>query len=307
MKQKLNAYVPAIEFTDEKELTPLRTHHEDLCVIDPNDQYRILAHRPAVSAEGATLLEEWSIPEDALPFLKTALASHSRAALLADGRAVLILGELYAASGVLLAIRPHLSPASLRRYAETYGLGDLVFSPDFPTPSTAPAIDEEEPLNELNYYLGQILTPRSDVNAATLVWRVASFVGCRLEHADPPSEELCISDAQNKRLTAYLLCVLLHLQAQGGRVFATDVTDATQPQFRYRIAYVDPEEDRVGEALHRLSALRFHKLPAFSDFLLRSQGNTLVMDAHLPLSPKSGALRADLPALFVLRLTLERL
>ena len=306
MKQELNAYVPEIDFTNEKALIPLRTHCEDISVINPADQFRILAHRPCLVGKDLTLPTLWAIPAEELVFLNTALSSHSRIALFADGHAVLILGELHDASGVLLAVRPRISPTALRRYADTCCLGDLVFSPAFPLPATSLSDEELEQMDELNYYLGQILKPRGEVGLATLTWRVANFVGCRLEHIDLPVEEPLLAEAQIKRLTAYLLCVFLHLHTLGGDVSATDVT-ADTPQFRCRVEYVDPNAAPSNDRLLQLASLDFHKLPAFSDFVIRRQEERLILDAHLPLSLKEKSFHASVPSLFVLRLTLEKI
>ena len=307
MKQELNAYIPAIDFTNEKALTPLRTHREDIAVIDPNNHYQILACRPHQANAGASLPSLWAIPDEELSFLRTALSSHSRVALLADGCAVLILGELLAASGVLLAVRPQISPAALRRYAESCGLGDLAFSPAFPRPSASLSEAELEQLDELNYYLGQILTPRKKVGIATLTWRIANFVGCRLEENKLSPVEDRLAEGQLKRLTAYLLCTFLHLRTLGGHTAASGASPAEAPQFRYHVEYVDPSTDDDGKSLLLLADQPFHKLPAFSDFIIRKEGEKLILDAHLPLSSEKKGFRAAIPSLFVLRVTLERI
>jgi len=307
MKQELNAYVPEIDFTNEKDLVPIRTHREDISVINPADHYRILAHRPYLDTKDVTLPSLWLIFDDELAFLKIALCSHSRVALFADGRAVLILSELCASSGVLLAIRPQISPAVLRRYAESCGLGDLVFSPSFPKPASALSAEDLEQMDELNYYLGQLLTPRAEVGLATLVWRVANFVGCRLQEGDLPSGEPRLAEGQVKRLTAYLLCVFLHLHTLSGSVSANDTTEENAPHFRCRVEYVDPNADESNQALLQLASLNFHQLPAFSDFVIRRQGERLILDVQLPLAMKEKAFRAAIPSLFILRLTLEKI
>ena len=307
MKQELNAYIPAIDFTNEKALAPLRTHREDISVIEPNNHYQILACRPHQANAGASLPSLWAIPDEELAFLRTALSSHSRVALLADGRAVLILGELLAASGVLLAVRPQISPAALRRYAESCGLGDLVFSPAFPASAASLSEEELEQMDELNYYLGQILTPRKEVGIATLTWRIANFVGCRLEENKLSPVEDRLAEGQLKRLTAYLLCTFLHLRTLGGHTATNGAAMTEAPQFRYGVEYVDPNADDNGEALLLFADLPFRKLPAFSDFIIRKEGEKLILDAHLPLSSEKKGFRAAIPSLFVLRITLEQI
>ena len=307
MKQELNAYVPEIDFTNEKSFTPLRTHREALAMIEPTDQYHLLACRPYLDNKITTLPSLWSIPTEELTFLKQALVANDRVALIADGSAVLILGELYAASGTLLAIRPQISPAALRRYAEICGMGDIRFSPAFPPSAASLSEGELEQLDELSFYLGQLLAPRGPIGPATLAWRVANFVGCRLEDCSLPTDEPRISEEQIKRLTAYLLCVFMQLHTLSGDIFATDASSPDVPQLRCRVEYVDPTDNESNEPLLQLASLRFHKLPAFSHFVLRKQGHRLILDASLPLSTKAKSLRASIPSLFVLRLTLERL
>ncbi len=306
MKQELNAYVPEIDFTDHKSLLPLRTHREELSVVEPADQYRILAHRPYLNDKEITLPSLWSISDDELSFLQTALTSHRRVALFADGKAVLFLSELYAASGLLLAVRPQCPPAALRRYADTCGWGAIAFSPSFPMPAASLSEDEFEEMAELNYYLGQILTPRKEVGIATLAWRIANFVGCRLSESNLPTEETLLPEAQRNRLVAYLFCVFLHLHTLSGSVSAADASDEKAPHFRFRIEYVDPGADETNDTLLQLASLRFYKLPAFSDFVLRRQGERLILDAGLPLSSKHKSFRSAIPSLFILRITLEK-
>ena len=307
MKQELHAYVPEMDYTNEKALFPLRTHREDISVIDPADQYRILAHRPTIDDKDATLPSLWKIPADELLFLQSALHDHSRVALFADGCAVLVLGELCTSSGVLLAIRPEISPASLRRYAEVCEFGDLVFSPAFPKASASLSGEETEQMDELNFYITQILTPQARLGLSTLAWRVANFVGCRIEGNDLPSDDLRLADGQIKRLTAYLLCVFLHLHTLSGSVSANGAAAPDAPQYRCRIEYVDPHADGSNQALLQLAGLRFHRLSAFSDFVLRRKGDCLILDAQLQLSPDKKALCAAIPSLYLLRMTLEKI
>ena len=110
---------------------------------------------------------------------------------------------------------------------------------------------------------------------------------------------------QLKHLTAYLLCVFLHLHTLSGSVATHPSSEASAAQFRYRVEYVDPDANDSNNALLQLADLPFHKLPAFSDFVIRKEGKKLILDANLPISLDKKGFRAAIPSLFALRVTLE--
>ena len=302
MKNTINAYVPEIDFTKEKQTAPSRAHREDVAVIAPSEGYHVLACRMQEPANGDTLSALWKIEPAEMNFLETALSSSKRVILRTQDRAVLILGDPLSASGTLLAIRPQVRAEQVCRFfGQREALG-FAISPTL-TPSTSlPTEQEEEQLLELTFCLTRILDPAETASCSVIGQRIAHFVGCDTTGFPLPSDEPTVAESDRKRLTAFLLCVFLALRSQNGSLtLGNGASDTTA--IRCRVEYAADDGESVSE-LPDDPCLAFRNFRAFQNFTVRVNQNRLILDLRLSLQEKEKTLHSLSPTQRV-RITLE--
>ncbi len=300
MKQQLNAYVPESLLTDEKQDRARRVCHEDFLIVDPANGFRILVSRGRSPMQGKRLDKLFSIPASEMKFLRSALSKSTHVLLMGgNSRALLVLGDLLRASGVLLVLSPHADAHAVARLLGHMGRSDFAVSPAFSQVSPVPHSGDDEvfsQLTELFFYLDRILSPSPRFGLRTKTHLIANFAGCILDDVAVPLDALTCSPLESERLVAFLLCAFLSLRTHDRGVSAkTD--DRELPALRYRI---EPITDETGSDAPSLE-LPFLSLPAFRRFAMRKTNGTPALEAHLNLSSKDDSLRAGALRLFGLR------
>lgn len=222
MTEKFRSYVPELLFGDRKQETPARICHEDFAVVDPTNQYRILAGRGLYAQAELSLPRVWQIPCAELSWLEEILQRHRRVLLNGGDGPVLVFADLLNTTGLLFAVRPYLPIKTLVRGLRHLGRQDIVISPavEVSFSQTFPEESALTQISELFYYMDRMFdsSDRFEIGAWTRTRLIATFVGCKLEEVDLPIAEPIPSRVERDRLTAFLICALLELRKMDGRV-----------------------------------------------------------------------------------------
>ena len=274
MKQQLKSYFPESLLIEGKQ-EPLRhSFHEDCLMVDPFERLRILAarsHRPVL---GTSLERAYAIPAEELQFFKQHILQEGRTRLLlsdANGRAMLVFGDLLSSSGLLLVLALQDSAEAVARMLHHSGRTGFLPSPRLASVSLVPHADDDDVythLAELFFYLDRILadTPRVGLRTKTLL--IANFTGCQLDDTALPLETLTCPPAECERLVAFLLCAFLTLRTRDKGIRAH--TDKDGQTLCYR---VEPINAPCGTPHADVRNFPFLKLPTFHRFSVLDNGN----------------------------------
>ncbi len=304
MRNSLNSYIPEGFFLEGKQQIPPRLCRESLALVNASDHYRILACRGELFAEGALLASCCELPSSELAFLETTLCTHRAVALLGKRGPILLFGDLLTHTGLLLAVCPQLPPSSLRRALLAIGKGDVLCSSALPNEELIPHatdVESADCLRELFFYLDRMLTPREAISFWTQTRLASGISGCAVEAKSLPIASVSLSDAEQARLSAFLLSYFLRCRQQDGAVSAH--VNETDLSFSYRMELLSTRSD-LQDASTAHSALL--ALPAFRQFQVREEGDATTMELLLAKGDLSGKLLTEAHAISVLRITLRQ-
>lgn len=292
MSQQLKAYIPESLLTDGKQEHTLRVCREDCLIVDPADRFRILVSRGTTSTVGKRLDAAYNVPVSEMRFLRETLTNRNRVLMMGhDGRALLVFGDLFRASGVLVVLSPYADAFAVARLLRHTGRSDFVFSPSLSSVSAAPHTEDEEiyeQILELFFYFDRILSPARQIGLRTRTHLIANFVGCVLDDVAVPLDSLDCSTAEQDRLVAFLLCAFLSLRAHDG-VSARTETPSNEPILRYRVETMTPCEETGAPN----QAFPFLSLPTFRRFaVLSSKDGAPTLEACLHLLGGKDAVRS---------------
>ncbi len=283
----VESYIPDSFFRRGKEELGGRICREDICLLDPSDNNRILAARGSSFTVGARL----SLDAEEQAFLAAALSKEQTAALPWRDGVLIFFPSLLGSCGLIPVLRPHgtcediafclphmnrpnlmLSPALLE--AAKHGRGDETLYGD---------------LCEQFILCRQILHPEQDVDFRLHSAYIAQFAGYRADVTALPLGSYPITGAEMKRWTGFLLCTFLALRSLS--VSRADLTmdGATRSEFSLRLAQNGRSTDKKAPTDDRFSYL---SLPAFSDYRLTQTDRGLLLEIKLRRRAAEAILRA---------------
>ncbi|MBE6629055.1 MAG: hypothetical protein E7629_09025 [Ruminococcaceae bacterium] len=252
----LSSYVPESLHTQRKRQKPSRVFFEDLAVVEPGRNFRILASRGKALPVGVDFFTACGVLASDAAQVRSHPACETRFLLPCKGGCVLLLGDLSAETGLMVGIL-------LRRTAnETLCALKRIGQFDFLTPSglfskDAPACSRCDEtlclqLEELFYYLERILRFSPESSLWTKCLLISNLVGCRLERVALPLEAPPLSVGDCARMTMFLICSFLELRQKSGKVL-TEGTEES-PNYRCTVSFLEeseslltPEEEDSGE------------------------------------------------------------
>ena len=264
MRTPLSSYIPESFFFSGKQQIPSRLCRESLALLRASDDYRILACRGTALCEGASFLCLCEIQNDERSFLEASIGTHRTVAIAGKRGPILLFGDLLAHTGLLLAVCPSLPSESLRRALLALGRHDVLCSPAIPNEAMIPhAADAEtaDRLRELFFYLDRILKPRDAISFWTQTRLTSGIVGREVEPNRLPIKEIEISEAEQARLSAFLLSVFLRYRHEDGKASAHVSEDDAYVSYRVELLSVKKHLPDTDGARDGTSAL-----PVFQPF-----------------------------------------
>ena len=220
----LSSYIPESLHTHQKRQTSCRLFLEDLAVVEPERDFRILASRGKDLPLGADFFKTCGVLSRDAALLRSHPQRQKRFLLPSKRGCVLMLGDLLSETGLFVGLLLSQDAADVLCALLRMGHDEFA-SPDelLPCDGLLPRPYDEvlcDGLEELFYYLDRILCPTPEASLWTRCLLIANFVGCRLERVAFPVEAPRLSKADDACMTLFLLCSFLALRQKSGRVQA---------------------------------------------------------------------------------------
>lgn len=306
---EIKSYVPEREFFKGKTEGGMRICHEEFSVVDPANDFLIVAYRGLDHRVGKRLTEEYGIPSSEIAFLQRALVKHRRALLKGKKRPILIYADFLESTGLLLAVAQERDTASVARILLHTGRTDFAISPSLARSTVATLQAEDEitydQLQDIFFYLDRLTSDSPNFGVWTRALLAAKFAGCRLSETDLPTADLPISANDRARLTVFLLCTFLTLRLRDGKVRTnTDSDDPPRPFYRVRVEVVrEPPKKKAPADL-----FPFLETPAFRSFSLTAEATRVVLEGAfnaVTAEITQKGIRSVQPSRFAIRVVLE--
>jgi len=273
---QLNSYIPESLFMEGKNTEHARLCSEDCALVDPENQYRVIAARGKEIPIGKAFVPLQHLSDSESEFLLRALCDKKRMVLMGDAGTILIFADWFYATGLLLAVCPRCESHSVCRVLRLLGRGDFAFSPACQSISDEPRRSDAEAygqLNELLYYLERIFAPSDAVPLWTRTKLIANFAGCRAECNALRAKLPPLLKSDETRLCAFLMCLFLSSRAIGEVKTGVQERDRT---IVYQAELCDPYKTPDACDL-----FPFMRLPAFESIALRKSEDGWVLETNL--------------------------
>ena len=286
--QQINAYVSPAAFLDGKQETVFPLFREDLAILDPSDNYIPIAARGLFLKSGNKI----HIPPVELEFLQSRLPHREMIAIACEHGILVVFQHLYSTCGLLPAILPHGSPASVAYALGCLGTRRIELSPTVAAlaSKTAETDDTYRHLTDLLFLCTEIFDPSADLDFRLHCARVAHLAGCKANVTGFPTGSFPIALADLRRWTAFLLCVFLTLRGDSSIGTALRLDHADLREFSLKLSHQSeysrktPVSDTIYEFLSR---------PAFTEFQLNRDKERFTIEAQLQRARSTGHLKAS--------------
>ncbi len=277
----IKSYVPEHCFFDRKQQLGARICTEDCAVIDIGNDFEILAARGILRQSNNSLTALLGLTPQENRELRELVIRHRRFYWIKNGQPLLFFADWASETGLLLMVRPAVSPAALTAILRSNTKQEFVFV----QPTEKQHVPHQEYSHAYDILIDllsytDVLFDRQEFDIAAQLSRIAAFAGCRLE---PQMQAVGLREiklsASRSRTVAFLYCAFLFLRAQNG------IADANFP---YRIAL-----RTRGESEAPKNAVRppFISLPCFEPFDLYVQDGSVILT--LPTPKSTGVLAAS--------------
>ena len=273
---QLNSYIPESLFMEKKDAEHTRLCLEDCALIDPGNQYLVIAARGKELPIGKSFAPLLRLSDSESKFLLHALCDKKRIVLMGDTGAILIFADWFYATGLLLAVCPRCESHSVCRVLRLLGKDDFAFSPSCQSISDEPHRSDAEAygqLSELLYYLEHIFAPANAVPLWTRTKLIANFAGCKAECGALCANLPPLLKSDETRLCAFLMCLFLSSRAIGEVKTGVQERDRT---IVYQAELCDPH--KTSDACDLFS---FMRQPAFESIALRKSEDGWVLETNL--------------------------
>ena len=255
---------------------PCRRFREDVAIVSPSDGYKILACRGPSLHTGDRL----SIFESERSVIDSAIEKEKTAAILYDGRLLLVFTELFEKTGLLCISFPHGNGTVLAKSLLTAEIEDLLPS-DALLAFSATGVRNDDVITELIeeiYLFRRILRVDGDTDFRLHNARIAALAGCRVDVRALPIGVFPIDRIDFSKWTAFLLCAFLAFRGDSALDTQIQLNDASRREFSLQISHVSEHSHKKPLKDDRFAFLR---LPCFSGYHLAKTKEGFVLDTVL--------------------------
>ncbi len=291
-------YIPESFFLEKKDRDHMRVCREELVLVDPAQDFRVVAGRGKGIREGEPYGSLDRLPKSDREFLKRSLGNGNRLLLQGKDQAILLFGDLLSATGLLLIICPQFDAFALRRGLLLLQRTDFVCSPSLE--NTAPSPQQSDAavcdyLQAIFYDLDRILSPSHKIGLWTRTALIANFVGCPSEFRSLPVEDVPLAPSEKLRPSAFLLCLYLSIRAEALHACAEGEDNLSSVALN--VSLYEPQGLTRTEGDYP-----FLSLPAFRGIALHRQSYGWLLEASFQKEPDSLVLHSASSALVGIRI-----
>jgi hypothetical protein len=274
--QNIHAYVPEEFLLRNKEELPCHRFREDLAIVSYADDCKILTCRGPSLHTGSCL----AISENEKRIIDLAISTEKTAAVLADGKLLLVFTELFAKTGLLCVSFPHGNATTLAKSLLASEVQGVLCSDALLT-LAASGVKCENTITELieEFYLfRRILIANPNTEFRLHNARIAEIAGCRVDVRTLPIGVFPIDWIDFSKWTAFLLCAFLALRGDSALDTQIHLNDATRREFSLQVSHISEHPQKTPIEDERFAFLR---LPCFSGYHLSKTKNGFVLDTAL--------------------------
>lgn len=271
---EIRSYIPEAFFLDRKDEAHMRVCREDLVLVDPFDEYRVVAGRGKELCLNEPFEPILQLPRSERKFLKASLGQKPHLLLRKKNKPLLVFGDWLESSGLLLVLCPNCDAESLQRALALMQRDDFacseIASTNFPSPKHGDGAVLEY-LQELFYYLDRIFSTSKELGLWTVASLTANLAGCRADFGAMTTEPLSLFPLDRMRLSAFLLCLFLSMREEASVASASASVSETEVSLSVSSVLPSGTASACG--------YRFLQLPAFRDILLSRRNGGWVLEA----------------------------
>ena len=288
---EIRAYVPSATYLDQKQESACPRFYEDFAILEPGQNYAVLA------ARGLTLKPGYNIqlPPSELDFLERNLMHAEIIAVKAEEGILLVFTHLFSVAGLLPVILPHGDSNAVAYAVSCLEANKIRLSPAVRA-SASPSKDAETIYAQLCEALtlcDRVLVPDPDRDFRLHCAHIAHLAGCRANVTDLPIGRYPLHEGDHARWTAFLLCVFLSLRGDSALGSNLTLDHADRQAFQLRLSHQSEHQRKipVTDTLYH-----FLTLPAFSNFVLTNGKDRFVIEATLRRHKTDDTLGAPISA-----------
>ena len=286
---EIRAYVPTETYRDQKQEAACPRFYEDLAILNPLGGYSILAARGLTLKSGCRI----HLPPEEICFLEEGIVHAEMLAVCAEEGIILLFCGLFSATGLLPVMLPHGDLGAVAYALSCMGADKIRCSPA--VVSCASHCQEAETvymqLCETLSLCERVWHPDQDQDFRLHCAHIAQLSGCRANVIDLPIGHYPLHAGDHARWTAFLLCVFLSLRGDSALGSRLALDHADRQAFQIRLSHQSEHQRKtpVSNTLYQ-----FLTLPTFSNYVLRSDGNRLVIEAKLRRKTTDSILEAPI-------------
>lgn len=299
--KQISAYVPQATYLDGKQEDVFPRFYEDLAILDPCQNYEVIASRGFYLKTNRS--PAFSPGEQ--EFLESHQADSKVLAVDTEDGIMLVFQHLFSSCGLLPVLLPHFD-----KRAVAYALHALEHLGILLSPTVLKQVrlhsDTETAYGQLSKSLKlchNIFYPPEDLDFRLHCAHIAQLAGCKINVTELPMGHFPILASDRLRWTAFLLCVFLTVR--GDSALGTDIRleHADRREFSMKLSHTSEYQRKVPitDFLYR-----FLTIPAFSDFRLSHIKNRFFIEGELHRKHSDDILRSHTQpwALSILRIEL---
>ncbi len=275
-QHQIHAYVPEELLQRNKEELPCMQFREDVAIVCPAEDNRILTARGIGLRAGDRLF----ISDGERATIDMAIADRKTATIVEKDRLLLVFTELFDKTGLLCVVLPHGKAATLARALRIINPQSVLCSDAVSALSASGVRDEDAILHmiEENYLFQRILNVNNAVDFRLHIAHIAELAGCRVNVRELPIGAFPIDRIDFVKWTAFLLCTFLSLRGDSAQDTKLELTDASRREFHLHMSHISEHSDKM-PIENRLFA--FLQLPCFSGYHFCKTKEGFVLDTAL--------------------------
>ncbi len=273
---EIRAYVPQATYLEQKQETACPQFYEDLAILEPGQNYSVLASRGLTLKPGYTA----KLPLPEIDFLEQNLPHSDIIAVKSEEGILLIFSSLFSTSGLLPVLLPHGDPSAIAYAVICIGENRIRLSPTVYACASSSKEAETiyQRLAQALSLCDRVLNPAPDLDFRLHCAYIAQLSGCKANVTNLPIGHYPLHAGDRSRWTAFLLCTFLSLRGDSAQGSQLCLDGADRREFRMQLSHRSEHQRKtpVTNTLHR-----FLDLPAFSNYSLTSAKDRFVIEAKL--------------------------
>ncbi len=297
---EIRAFVPQSVYLDQKQETACPRFYEDFAILDPSENYAVLASRGLTLKPGYNL----HFPQSETDFLERNLLHRDIIAVCAEEGILLVFGDLFSTTGLLPTILPHGASNAIAYAIIHMGEDRICISPSVRSCATMCKDAETvySQLCETLFLCDTVFKPAPDRDFRLHCAHIAQLSGCRANVLDLPVGHYPLHAGDHARWTAFLLCVFLSLRGDSAAGSQLSMDHADRREFQIRLSHQSEHQRKVPVTN---TLYRFLTRPAFSNFVLTDGKDRFVIEAILRRRTSEDTLGAPISAAMQEKLVIE--